>query len=57
MATKWYQICPKNCEYATKIKIKNLTLYAFQLKIGIAQKGDKTLMSILINTLKKKLIK
>ena len=48
----------KIVEYATKIKIKNLTLYAFSTENWNRPKKEiETLMSILINTLRKEINK
>ncbi len=48
----------KIVEYATKIKIKNLTLYAFSTENWNRPKKEiETLMSILINTLRKEIDK
>ena len=48
----------KIVEYATKIKIKNLTLYAFSTENWNRPKKEiDTLMSILINTLRKEINK
>tara|TARA_B100000925_G_scaffold241355_1_gene190613 strand:+ start:55 stop:792 length:738 start_codon:yes stop_codon:yes gene_type:complete len=48
----------KIVEYATKIKIKNLTLYAFSTENWNRPKKEiETLMSILVNTLRKEINK